>query len=73
MPQFDTFIFSSVLFYFILGFLIFLYINTNSFLPFLGAILKLRYKLEHQTKVEGSTKLVESVSLPSIPLIRKHK
>jgi len=50
MPQFDTFIFSSVLFYFITGFLIFLYINAQLFLPYLGAILKLRYKLELQHK-----------------------
>ena len=67
MPQFDTFIFSSVLFYFILGFMMLLYVNTNSFLPFLSAILKLRFKLEHQSLQDSFKKLTETVSLPSLP------
>jgi hypothetical protein len=44
MPQFDTFIFSSSLFYFILSFLIVLYGNYSRFLPQMGSLLKLRHK-----------------------------
>jgi len=45
MPQFDTFIFSSSLFYFIISFFVLLWFNFTRFLPHLSAILKLRYKL----------------------------
>jgi hypothetical protein len=45
MPQFDTFIFSSNLFYFILSFFILLYVNFNYILPKYGALLKLRVKI----------------------------
>jgi hypothetical protein len=45
MPQFDTFIFSSSLFYFIISFFVLLYVNFNQVLPRLAAVLKLRYKL----------------------------
>jgi Plant ATP synthase F0 len=68
MPQFDTFIFSSVLFYFIIGFLIFLYINAQLFLPCLGAILKLRYKLELQHKTLELQETVIPLNLEDFPL-----
>jgi hypothetical protein len=42
MPQFDTFIFSSSLTYFISSFFILLYLNFTRFIPRLGAIIKLR-------------------------------
>ena len=45
MPQFDTFIFSSSLLYFIIAFFILLTCNFLRFLPRLSAILKLRSKL----------------------------
>jgi len=45
MPQFDTFIFSSSLFYFIVIFFLLLYQIFTQFLPRLGAILKLRSKV----------------------------
>jgi hypothetical protein len=45
MPQFDTFIFSSNLYYFTIAFLILLYLNITLILPKFGALLKLRFKL----------------------------
>lgn len=45
MPQFDTFIFSSSLCYFIISFFLVLYLNFNQYLPRLSSLLKLRQKL----------------------------
>jgi F0F1-type ATP synthase membrane subunit b/b' len=45
MPQFDTFIFSSSLFYFIISFFTLLYLNYTQYLPRIGSLLKLRHKL----------------------------
>jgi DNA mismatch repair protein MutH len=56
MPQFDTFIFSSSLFYFILTFFILLYNNFTQILPRLGAILKLRAKLSNKSIVTEDIK-----------------
>lgn len=53
MPQFDTFIFSSSLTYFILIFFVLLFINNTKFLPRLSAILKLRTKLIHKTLISA--------------------
>jgi hypothetical protein len=55
MPQFDTFIFSSSLFYFIVSFFILLYCNFTHFLPRLSAILKLRSKLSKKSAVISET------------------
>ena len=45
MPQFDTFIFSSSLFVFLLSFFMLLFVNFLRILPRTGSILKLRYKV----------------------------
>jgi hypothetical protein len=57
MPQFDTFIFSSSLFYFILSFLIVLYGNYAQFLPRLGALLKLRHKITHKAILKQASEV----------------
>nr|AAZ72723.1 ATP synthase subunit 8 [Physarum polycephalum] len=54
MPQFDTFIFSSSLFYFIITFFILLYFNFTRFLPRLSAILKLRSKLTKKSSLQDN-------------------
>jgi len=49
MPQFDTFIFSSSLFYFIISFFVVLYSNFSFFLPNLSGIQKLRFKISKKS------------------------
>jgi len=51
MPQFDTFIFSSSLLYFVVGFFVLLYYNYTHFLPRLSAILKLRTKISKKSTI----------------------
>ena len=54
MPQFDTFIFSSSLFYFIIFFLLFLIYNYIRVLPRISAILKLRSKFVKRSSVSNA-------------------
>jgi hypothetical protein len=68
MPQFDTFIFQSILFYFIISYFIYLYVNSQLFLPRLAAILKLRFyilnpeKVKYQVKTALGTKSTQNSS-----------
>jgi hypothetical protein len=61
MPQFDTFIFSSSLFYFIISFFTLLYLNFAQYLPRISSLLKLRYKLVKKS----SSVITEKESLKS--------
>jgi hypothetical protein len=60
MPQFDTFIFSSILFYFIISYFVYLYVNSQLFLPRLAALLKLRFYLLNPDKVKYQVKTTNS-------------
>nr|ACZ96458.1 ATP synthase subunit 8 [Didymium iridis]ACZ96459.1 ATP synthase subunit 8 [Didymium iridis] len=57
MPQFDTFIFSSSLFYFIISFFTLLYFNFAHYLPSISSLLKLRYKLVRKSSSTTTKKL----------------
>jgi len=56
MPQFDTFIFSSSLFYFIISFFTLLYLNYAQYLPRISSLLKLRFKLLQKPSVSVTKK-----------------
>ena len=62
MPQFDTFIFSSSLFYFIISFLLVLYNNHTKFLPRLSSILKLRFKISNKNEVSSKKEITSFTS-----------
>lgn len=53
MPQFDTFIFSSSLFYLLITFFLLLTINFTRLLPRLSAIMKLRHKIKQKSTTKN--------------------